>query len=408
MPKDLLNGLSDEEHIQARDIKVSRPTPVLQILHVSDMHVADTDSNASKLRRLLHFAVTASTPRVFQWFRENADGLAPHDPMAHIAFKQFLMKFFSIKDEWSQVDSWFLDTGDATAWGDSPSLSKAWIMQNYFLHDLRFKRDIRLAGNHDAWPALHPALVILSPIKDIQRNSQKRRLSDPLRPYPNCGTSLPSHTLPHGGSIHIFHCETVTDDPVDNALALGYVSTHGLDELIERIDSECSGPDAAPSLRILVTHHPVKYPKAPTCKGLTMRVKNDADIVGRLAGATKGGLYPAVHLMLSGHTHARFPPLGSFNVGTGDFFGPPFQLVVGTLMQAPLDEKAEPHQAQILRLSQYETNPSLLRVERLVVEREAGHSGAYRLRSAPADTDRPGRCFHEAIELDISGKGRVK
>lgn len=98
--------------------------PVLQIIHVTDLHIKDTSSNPiavlSKNARLLaRFAQRVQHRNWFGW----EEGTQGHLVRAPRAFERFLAKWRADEKAWMDVPAWLVDTGDRTAFGDRDSIA---------------------------------------------------------------------------------------------------------------------------------------------------------------------------------------------------------------------------------------------------------------------------------------------
>ena len=134
--------------------------PVLQLVHVTDMHVKDVTANPDHPLQGSRRAFARFFKRYAQKTDDWDDGTQGHYPLAPEAFARFLIRWKARFPEWSDVPVWLVDTGDRTAFGDVAS------MQAGERHLAQWKAalggcEVRtLFGNHDAWPGTQPGLAL--------------------------------------------------------------------------------------------------------------------------------------------------------------------------------------------------------------------------------------------------------
>src|SRR6187549_3459113 len=104
--------------------------PVLQILHISDLHFCDGFSDQAKLARegrmwRLRLRKILEKRAWFGWH----EGTLDHDDTAEAAFLEFLQDMRASDGEWFPDDegkanppTWLIDTGDGTTFGDQASM----------------------------------------------------------------------------------------------------------------------------------------------------------------------------------------------------------------------------------------------------------------------------------------------
>src|SRR4051794_36293014 len=111
-------------------------TTVLQIVHVSDLHVgvgvALHEARQRRNREYLALKHTQLLKRMnaFGW----NEGTQTHLHNAPGQFDDFLMQTFGrdpasgIRGPWSGIPTWLVDTGDLTTWGDAGSTAEGKAM----------------------------------------------------------------------------------------------------------------------------------------------------------------------------------------------------------------------------------------------------------------------------------------
>ncbi len=372
--------------------------PVLQIAHISDLHIS---------ARL----VEGRLPRVADWIARCADplpflgpwarhGMDPHDPTAPHQFERFLSRASSSAGGWSGP-TWLVDTGDLTTFGDEESLVAGKRLLNrlgrYCI------RTMSLHGNHDAWPEDFP----LAPVPTIEDHRTQLRTRHFVQEWPEA----PEVYDPPGQKIRIelYGMNSVEHMPHWNVAAMGrikhdrYWETTGRRRIrghsLRRLQSQVPATDK-PVLRLLAVHHPIaRVDRLPH-----HRVWNGREVASYLRGPHR------FHLILSGHTHALYPKHGHLAPTNPEHDHPPLsplqsQLVVGSLMQrdfsdkmgAPLDPTRWAHQCQLLRIFHDEASSELV-VARLLAGRNPGVDPTFEVRPVPGGSG-DGR---EEIRIPIS------
>ena len=350
--------------------------PFLQIVHISDMHVvapscADVISDYRTLIRAL-------PENGKEWVREQS---APHDRFSLSKFSKFLLEITAKDKVWSELATWMVDTGDITTYGDFPSLDEghAWLR--------RFQTVVPktklLYGNHDAWPEKFP---LLAGIGDIKRHRERLR----REMYPQTLPDEPlKQTIPgsaSGAEVQLWSLNSVIHERLHNSRALGEVQEDRFWETdasgarspanaIRQLAAKVASGAAGRHFRILATHHPIHYPKPKPL--FTMIMRNDAQVADDLSDAGKPNHVPVAHLILSGHTHELFPPLGKLPDQTSVCYHTPLkhsqcQMIAASLSQRGPPDAQWPQQCQVLRLYYSPDQPTDVLVERLIGARANG------------------------------------
>ena len=392
--------------------------PVLQLVHISDLHIKSQDFYAdgelarlrklfrhldrqvSVLRKMMPAAIADKTiGRARDWCESFEHGFYGHTESAIAKFQTFLQAITVEDDEWQSGETWIVDTGDLTTYGDEPSLREGLEALQSFSDAAGNAGVYGIYGNHDAWPGTQPILANKERIEEHRERLRReffkyRAPEDPL--------ALP---LPGGRSnVLVYRLNTVLHDRLPNFLALGEVQhdrywehdpapTPG-EQLRTMLDDACDRESQdGLAFRIVLSHHPVREPEGLNYK-LTMRLINDEETARILSQELVGEPgTPLAHLVLSGHTHETHPRPGRLAAGvtSDEQADRPAQLVVGSLSKIfwlpqqvfetndvvpPEIENSHdsqwPHQCQILRLYFDPSKPRQLRTERLIAAREYG------------------------------------
>ncbi len=338
--------------------------PFLQIVHISDLHIVDPKSpNAVALRRRLR-GLRGVPTNIAEYV---ADGMAPHDALAVQLFESFLREI-TADYKWSKCQTWLVDTGDLTSLGDQNSLA---LGRQHLQQFAQICPQIASTyGNHDAWPGRFPLFATGAAIA-----AQQQTLTVHQYKVATAGCALRT-TIPHNaGEVQLYFLDSIIHDRWSNTWALGEVGAAQLTALKDLVDQNYNSNRH--DLRILAIHHPVHYP--PVRPSFQMAMRNDKIVAGALDTPSPGGAYPLAHLVLSGHTHALYPPHGALPAQPSLCIHPHLgsnqcQFVVGTLMQLDRYNKrlGWPHQCQVLRLYSSKTNPHIISVDRLLAARQAG------------------------------------
>ncbi|HTS23649.1 MAG TPA: metallophosphoesterase [Casimicrobiaceae bacterium] len=372
-------------------------TPVLQIVHISDLHVvAPTSPFRPSTRdhrlwvRLLSRYIEGASP--LKW----NEGTPVHSTEAYRMFRRFLEEGLRADKDWFPKEgrrppTWLVDTGDATTFGDVAAMAQAEGYDDELAADLDKADGLRLFGNHDAWPAKFPLLATSQDLSEQRRRISARRgwnVGDWMhRPL--------SAAIPGTDSrIELFALNSVIFDRIANTNALGRISPHALAALRDAIEWRSRPHSAHGDFRILAVHHPVDfpYPRAessafgqpylPKTNVLT-DVKKTVDALAAPAPDRRG---PLVHLLLSGHTHVGHPAHGKLprEIPTrdkGTLHPYQLQLVTGALLCPPERDPDAPErgiggafQAELLRFYAGD-EPGQLVLRRYVLAKRPG--GAY-------------------------------
>jgi hypothetical protein len=332
---------------------MAEPIPLLQIVHVSDLHVCENYSDKA------HLAAEGRAKRL--WIRKQLErhnilgwheGTLPHDDRALAAFERFLKEWSGGDRVWFPVDrstgpeTWLVDTGDATTFGDPASLAAAHSLLDTWRQILAPCQALSLFGNHDAWPGTQPALLAgAGYAKRIEAQralfqqwpawDARRWMQQPLVTSPPTG-------LPR---IELYGLNSVSFGLLDNTRAVGRIVPEDVDAMCHEIEGRATGP----VYRALATHHPIAFPyepdevsELPLAK--TMLLANHRRLAGRLKNdpprpGTRSR--PFIHLVLSGHTHLGLPATMPSTVKEsrqGEFGRDQLQLVAGSLMLVRNDE----------------------------------------------------------------------
>ena len=311
--------------------------PVLQIVHVTDLHVKETSANpiavlSQGTRLRARFAQRLQRHGWFGW----EEGTQGHLARAPKAFETFLQSWRVGHPEWQDVPVWLVDTGDRTAFGDWPSIEAGGRMLKTWSDALGGCPVRSLYGNHDMWPQTLPLLnrgdvrAQWDRIRSVEGWDVPSWITAPL------STAIPGHN----GTIDLYALDTIACGSVlgvaKNTLAVGQIL--GQDLLHFRMLLEGYAKRGGAGLRILALHHPLAFPwldkEVSTYGGLpTMKLQKDHKVGASLRNdlGIPNCIGPWAHLMLSGHTHMSHP-------------GPGLDGDVASLAQTPLGA----YQAQLV------------------------------------------------------------
>ena len=363
---------------------------VLQIIHISDMHLLAND-NAYSAGRRLRQAISILPSSLKAMARSNA---ASHNRFAVKAFNKFIPKITVNDPSWKGSPTWLLDTGDLTTFGDASSLELGQVWLQKF-HDGAGKPPQRLLyGNHDAWPGDFPLLAAVG-LAERHRDTLRRNWYPGRLPEEPLTVDIPGRT--DGAQIQLWTLNSVLHDRAYNTLALGrlqddrfwedpsgnYDPKNAVHALARSMEMR---KEKSPNFRILASHHPVHYPGKPRT---TMFMTNAEEVARELAGSAKPPHFPRAHLVLSGHTHELFPALGQLPRKASACSHAPMppsqcQLIAGSLCQHRIPLSGYPHHCQVLRFYYDEAQPQQLIMERLIAAR-ANRVGDYKfVKATPA------------------------
>lgn len=287
------------------------PIPLVQIVHISDLHAGlKVPLIARGAHKFLEF-----TEYDAEWTEKARSGFGYWDYGSLLEFEDVLNQ---LNIEWPDGKKWLVVTGDLTTFGDDKSLAAV----NDVLDELisYFDDGLVFFGNHDLWSADF--------LPRVRHVATKEKLLSALR-------SKDLMLEFAYGSVELLRLDTTADEWALNFQAIGQVSEN---ELI-RIKVNSSRTSIGSPLRIVAAHHPLAFvrctdqcPEILDCDV----VKNSVTVAEALCDS---------HIMLAGHTHWNFPPLGQAASGSAKGWYAPLsegqiQLVTGTLCHCPLDEGA--------------------------------------------------------------------
>lgn len=365
---------------QFSDLQNRELTPVLQIIHISDFHMlSPLFQQEVPVRRIIQ--------RILRKVNIWKTGFLPHDVTAPTEFLKFTKSFIDGDEEWSDIPTWVIDTGDLTTFGDDPSfeLGKSFLNNFYSLSE-NIKIVSGIHGNHDTWPLHHPLCVNYVDLVDHREHLRKQWFKEYL-------PTAPFRAEIHGvdGYIELFRFNSALHDQLANARALGevhhdrYWETEVAPEQLKQLSImrqyiEDHSPCPRRTLRILAVHHPIHYPP-PLKRHQQMYMRNAKAVANQLNEFRPRDCGPLAHIVLSGHTHQLYPLHGELGRTVRDCDHPPLgsdqcQLVVGSLMQSTGGIADKPlledyNQAQIIRIYKFENSIEFLVVERLLVVQDA-------------------------------------
>lgn len=290
--------------------------PLLQLVHISDLHVGDGyDDKARiaqqerglrrKLRDILEFHNVAG------W----REGTLTSDTTAIRALEAFLKSLRVQDGEWFSApgtpgpETWLLDTGDLTTFGDSKSIDLALVRLERWRKLLDPCQARVLFGNHDAWPGTQPAILAGGQWQQLMDSQRKLLDSYPLLRTPGWLHPFSVENKALKIRIELYGLSSVLFGAWPNMRAIGEIESADIDAL-ERTIASRESPDVR-TYRVLATHHPLTYPYEPAdtrVAGISVNVLvNGLQTAQRLAN--QGGQYgsPRIHMFLSGHTHGTHP-----------------------------------------------------------------------------------------------------
>lgn len=357
--------------------------PFLQIVHVSDFHIEAVDFRHQfgwlKKRRLQDWI-----EQLHEW----QAGTSPHDTTAPVKFKRFLKTVTVDDSQWASLETWIVDTGDRTTFGDDPSLKLGMDILAGFQGVCPTAKLLALHGNHDAWPNTQPLFASDTEIRkhryDLRRHWYREKWPmSPLR------VAIPNTEA----EVQLYGFNSVIHHKWDNFWARGEINEdrywerarqaralQQIKELSQMVVDLKSKSDMR-NLRILATHHPIHYP--PKWKKIhSMYLKNAKTVAEALSSYAPKGAGPLAHLVLSGHVHRLYPELGQLPRSVRQckhrsLSKDQCQLIVGSLMQIPGGSPTEPpwsQQGEILRFYSDRDAPNQVTLERLLVGRAGAGS----------------------------------
>ncbi|MBQ0942278.1 metallophosphoesterase [Ideonella sp. 4Y16] len=313
--------------------------PVLQLVHVTDLHVKHITANpAHALTGRGRWLARKAQRLVEKWDVANwNEGTQGHFPSAPESFRRFLVEWRRRDPLWRDAPIWLVDTGDRTAFGDAASLQEGARYLSLWQQALGNCPLRSLYGNHDAWPGTLPLLL------PDQIDAQRRWISatDGWSPVDWLRTPL-SVPLPGGqNAIELFALDSVCRHSLGNTRAIGELDPGAVEALVARM--RISSRSGVGGLRILAMHHPLAFPwerHEVRQAGVlaTMRLKNDERMTAVLRNDSNDppDFGPLMHLVLSGHTHLSHPASGLSgdvtSIHQGGLAPTQLQLVGGSLM----------------------------------------------------------------------------
>jgi Calcineurin-like phosphoesterase len=273
--------------------------PILQIVHVSDLHVKAPSTAAShkfqKLDRMIR------DRNLWGWF----EGTQGHYPRAPEGFADFL-KRWTLFGGLPPEKTWLVDTGDRTSLGDADSIDVGERYLRLWAEALGGCESRSVYGNHDAWPNGLPGIASGSAKKQrILVQSRQGWNPDEWIRKPLV-TAIPGD---EDATIRLFAADTVCWGATKNLRAVGEIKEIDLATMADILKTEEMGS----CLRILAMHHPIAFPweEGETRKSgmAAMRLLNDHECIKRFndQGPIRAELSPWFHLFLSGHTHRAHP-----------------------------------------------------------------------------------------------------
>ena len=343
--------------------------PLLQIVHVSDLHLLKDYSesdDARIIRRILRRADLIGPPiakalgrdeNVFRDMVEaiwtvNESGRYGHDEKSIELLERWLSEMVLDDDDWRGVPIWLIDTGDQTTNGDQSSLEYSYDVLDRLSAALGGAPVARIHGNHDAWPGRPP---YTSSSKRLNKHREWLRARHYPASYPN-DECLTLEVAEMDIGIDVFSLNSIVHDWVGSVLAQGEIAedmywrkgkkwplSGEQVRSLQRFSERRLQADKGRRLRIVLSHHPVAMDKPFRLAHRHSRfigLDRASAVASTLAQrhSSLGGS-PIAHLVLGGHTHRLHPSIGSLE---GHAFGrtsvaaeSPLQLVIGTGMKRP-------------------------------------------------------------------------
>jgi hypothetical protein len=372
---------------------MSKGTPFLQIIHYSDIHLAQ--SGYLKTRWQLGRAYPTLSLHLKQ-------GWAGARRAVLNEFIHVIRGLTANDKEWKGRPTWLVDTGDGTTFGDSQSLLEWEGWSKKFLKAAgNGARQMRVYGNHDGWPGTFP---LFAPARMThQRDMLRKRFFTETWPEPPWTMPIPGTS----GQVELCAANTVDHELLPNTLALGVAArdrhwkkfqTIPLDTPADDLAQQAkvhAAPPCAGNLRVTAMHYPVA--DAATAgsphfqKVMTNRRQFSEDL------RSHSEVQPLVaHLLLAGHTHMPYPPLGSLPRSAtaaqhSPLVGGQCQIVSGSLSQDILPGASippgtswadtlalqNPYQCTLLRFYNDASDPEEVRMERTIIG--ADDSGIFSL-----------------------------
>jgi DNA-directed RNA polymerase specialized sigma24 family protein len=329
-------------------------TPLLQIIHVTDLHVkAGTANPATELQAKKRRALARVAQSLIQRFdilgwNEGTQGAYPK---AADSFRRFLERWRE-KDaqegqDWyggSVARTWLVDTGDRTAYGDEASMKKGREYLEQWRAVLGGCEMLSLYGNHDAWPEVHPVQAVLGFMLDEIREQSAKVRAQPGWNYDRWLAAPLQIGIPGSSArIELYGLDSVQWSAVNSATAVGHLQADDIRKLRDVLRERQQAAPQARNFRIAAVHHPLVFPYKYFESHILvpfvsqMQLLDAADRAADLRNDANDppGLGVLAHLFLSGHTHASYPaddiPPGTMG-NQGDLTQHQLQLVGGSLM----------------------------------------------------------------------------
>lgn len=351
-----------------------------RLLHFSDLHFA-VGRQPDAVRRI---AIQQQVSSVGLPFSLIEQGISGHDPRAVSWLGRSIRKKAAADASWQGL-TYLVCTGDLTTWGDDAALASVRKWLDHLHRDTNLPL-LMSYGNHDVWPGT-PGTI---PLVESQARLDARRTA--MR-----GVHFPQRRWLHGCAkfaragkvIGICSLNTVVHCRLRNTAASGHVGNdfywdrHKQSSLsqVEELRQWLNDCDVA----IVLSHHPVYDPSlnAPTVLnflGFTISAKAllNADDVAQAMCQVPSTSPNGVRLVLSGHTHAIYPPRGSLpKQGPlpqhGALLGNLGQLTIGSCSQATVRGRKQEQSWELLELTlEDHISPATIVVERTLFVRGNG------------------------------------
>jgi hypothetical protein len=319
------------------------PRPLLQIFHITDLHFMDDYDETARLiaeRRwfslLIRDMFAAVKPRAMH------EGTLGHEDTAISAFSRLLAGMKRREKEWfpsggqEGPQSWIVDTGDATTFGDARSMALAHKSLNDWRSVVAPAKLLSIVGNHDLWPGTQPGAAVFDDF--ASRMGVQRGQIDTYDLWNDMGPASPFVLNSSSGlSIELYSIGTISCEVKAGFLARGRVSKEAQKRLVQAV-CEHGKPDA---LRILASHHPFAFPyDVPLFPSFQAMVLENPEEVAAASHPAQPD-EPLIHVFLGGHTHVGMPgcPLPDHvqEVKQGGLGVSQVQLVSGPLLQQRID-----------------------------------------------------------------------
>ncbi len=365
--------------------------PVLQIIHISDVHRFTPDPLVSKglAAGLQEFADSYArfAHRIFRCLPPNLlgrsandmvnefvrDGFGQADRSALRDFESKLAEICGPGSQWPEdVPTWLVDTGDVSTWGDPDSIQAHLDWLRDLAQRYRLSVKVKLHGNHDYWPCWFPLNATSAAIDD-----QRKWLRS--RPYGGLHSSLAaSLIIDDGVAIDLYTFSSPVWQKYLNTLAVGRIYQDEVfgDAADARYQVQhahraiaARRADGLASVRIACSHHPLASACYTTRYLPVMRMPASRNVARALT--------PDIKLFLSGHTHGYFPDGRRCSM---DPLNEGLQFVVGSLAKTDARDaaivEADPeswHQFQTLRFFADPSAPTSIVLQREVFSRRENY-----------------------------------